>query len=170
MLPDFNFRQVKFDLPEIQGEPEEIVTNKLKYALSLQEVTTPIVIEDTCLGFNALKGLPGPYIKFFLQKLGNQGLFEMVKHYDDHSGFSQTIFGMAKSKEEDPKLFVGRNPGTIVEPRGDERFGWDPVFQPDGYDQTFAEMDSTDKNSMSQRYLSLEKLANWVKNNPDYFN
>ena len=53
--------------------------------------------------------------------------------------------------ETEPKIFVGRTPGQIVQPRGQTTFGWDPVFLPDGYDQTYAELDKAVKNKISHR-------------------
>ena len=44
------------------------------------------MVEDTCLCFNALKGLPGPYIKWFLEKIGHYGLLKMLDGFDDYSG------------------------------------------------------------------------------------
>jgi inosine triphosphate pyrophosphatase len=167
-LPDITFNRVEFDLPEIQGEPEEIVRFKLQHALELQKSDSPLVIEDTSLCFNSLKGLPGPYIKHFLTKLGTSGLFKLVENFEDHSAYSQCIFGLAKTRSEQPKLFVGRTDGKIVAPRGDNKFGWDPVFQPDGFSETFAEMDSKVKNSISHRYRSLKQLSEFLKSNPEY--
>lgn len=60
------------DLPEYQGEPEEIAREKCIAALEL--VKEPVLVEDTSLCFNALKGLPGPYIKWFLEKLKPEGI------------------------------------------------------------------------------------------------
>ena len=50
-------------------------------------------------------------------------------------------------------MFVGRTPGQIVQPKGQTTFGWDPVFLPDGYDQTYAELDKKVKNTISHRYM-----------------
>ena len=56
-------------------------------------------------------------------------------------------------------MFEGKTAGQIVNPpRGTRDFGWDPVFQPDGYQQTYAEMDSETKNSISHRGKALDKL------------
>ena len=46
---------------------------------------------------------------------------------------------------------MGRTHGLIVPARGDLEFGWDPIFQPDGFDLTFAEMDKEVKNTISHR-------------------
>ena len=68
----FQFISKKIDLPEYQGEPEEITIQKCKEAA--KEIQGPVLIEDTCLCFNALGGMPGPYIKWFLDKIGPQGM------------------------------------------------------------------------------------------------
>ncbi len=49
--------------------------------------------------------------------------------------------------------FVGRTPGRIVPARGPTDFGWDPVFEPDGFDQTYAELDKNVKNTISHRWM-----------------
>jgi inosine triphosphate pyrophosphatase len=59
------------DLPEYQGEPEQIAIDKCKTALEIAKC--PVLVEDTSLCFNALGGLPGPYIKWFLDKLKPEG-------------------------------------------------------------------------------------------------
>ena len=59
------------DLPEFQGEPDEIC--KAKCLEATKHVDGPILIEDTCLCFNALGGMPGPYIKWFLKAVGPAG-------------------------------------------------------------------------------------------------
>ncbi|XP_065777601.1 inosine triphosphate pyrophosphatase isoform X3 [Muntiacus reevesi] len=61
----------KIDLPEYQGEPDEISIRKCQEAA--RQVQGPVLVEDTCLCFNALGGLPGPYIKWFLEKLKPEG-------------------------------------------------------------------------------------------------
>lgn len=48
-------------------------------------------------------------------------------------------------------MFVGRTEGRIVAARGPTSFGWDPIFQPDGFEETYAQMDKTIKNTISHR-------------------
>lgn len=48
-------------------------------------------------------------------------------------------------------MFIGQTNGTIVPARGETVFGWDPIFQPEGYDQTYSEMDKATKNTISHR-------------------
>ncbi|KAK6484442.1 inosine triphosphate pyrophosphatase-like [Huso huso] len=102
-------------------------------------VDGPVLVEDTCLCFNALGGLPGPYIKWFLDKLKPEGLYKLLA--------APVI------------LFRGKTEGQIVEPRGPRDFGWDPCFQPDGYEKTFAELPKEVKNSISHRYRAVKAMA-----------
>ncbi|XP_033119204.1 inosine triphosphate pyrophosphatase-like isoform X2 [Anneissia japonica] len=152
----------KIDLPEFQGEPDDIVIDKCKEAI--KEVKGPIIVEDTCLCFSALGGLPGPYIKWFLAKLGPAGLHRMLAGWEDKSAYALCTFAYNSGASEEVKLFHGKTLGKIVEPRGDTTFGWDPCFQPDGFDQTYAEMSDTLKNSISHRGKALAKLANFLVN------
>ncbi|XP_042064991.1 inosine triphosphate pyrophosphatase-like [Salvia splendens] len=150
------FRSLKLDLPELQGDPEEISREKAR--LAAKEVNGPVLVEDTCLCFNALKGLPGPYIKWFLQKIGHEGLNNMLMAYDDKSAYALCVFSLVIGPNADPITFSGKTPGMIVPPRGPTDFGWDPVFQPDGYDQTYAEMPKEEKNKISHRYRALAQV------------
>ena len=73
----------KVDLPELQGEPSEISAEKCRLAAA--QVGGPVMVEDTSLCFTALGGLPGPYIKWFLEKTGHAGLNNLLAAYDDKS-------------------------------------------------------------------------------------
>ena len=116
----------------------DVATEKCR--LASQQVDGPVMVEDVSLCFNALHGLPGIYIKWFLQKTGHEGLNNLLAAYDDKSAYAQCIFAFAKSKHDEPVLFYGKTNGIITPARGPTDFGWDPVFQPDGYSETYAEM------------------------------
>ena len=71
---------------------------------------------------------------------------------------------ICQGKEE---YFEGICKGTIIaERRGISGFGYDPVFVPEGSDQTFAEMTLEEKNFFSHRKKAIEKLTSYLKNNP----
>lgn len=153
----------KIDLPEFQGEPDDISIEKCK--LAAKEIQGPVICEDTCLCFNAMKGLPGPYIKWFLEKLKPEGLCKMLSAYEDKSAYALCTFAYSSGNPaEDVVLFHGKTDGTIVEPRGPRTFGWDPCFQPDGFDKTYAELDAEVKNRISHRGRALEKLREYFEN------
>ncbi|XP_009593548.1 inosine triphosphate pyrophosphatase isoform X2 [Nicotiana tomentosiformis] len=148
------FQSLKLDLPELQGEPEDI--SKEKARIAAKEVNGPVLVEDTCLCFNALKGLPGPYIKWFLQKIGHEGLNNLLLAYEDKTAYAMCVFSLALGPNTEPLTFVGKTLGRIVPARGPNDFGWDPIFQPHGYDQTYAEMPKEEKNKISHRGKALE--------------
>ena len=130
-------------------------------ALAAVRVGGPVICEDTCLCFNALGGLPGPYIKWFLDKCGHAGLNGMLDGFADKSAYAQCVFGYCAGPGEEVVVFDGRTHGTIVPARGPTDFGWDPVFAPDdavANGQTYAQMDKAAKNGISHRFRALEKL------------
>lgn len=81
----FSLDNKKLDLPELQGEPEEVSVAKCRLAAA--QVNGPVIVEDTSLCFNALGGLPGVYIKWFLEKTGHEGLNNMLAAYEDKSAY-----------------------------------------------------------------------------------
>jgi len=131
----------------------------------VQQVNGPVMVEDTSLCFNALGGLPGPYIKWFLEKTGHEGLNNLLAAYEDKSAYAQCIFSFCAGPGREVVTFDGRTPGRIVPARGPTDFGWDPVFQPDGFDTTYAEMPKAEKNKISHRYRSLARLQEWLTAN-----
>jgi inosine triphosphate pyrophosphatase len=144
------------DLPELQGEPEEVASVKAKEAFS--RIGTPVLVEDTSLCFNAMQGLPGVYIKWFLDKLGHDGLNQMLVGFEDKTAYAQCIFAYCDESGE-TKVFVGQTHGKIVPARGDNKFGWDPIFEPDESNGlTYAEMTMDAKNAISHRGRSLQKV------------
>jgi len=154
----------KIDLPELQGEPAQISAEKCK--LAAQEVGGAVMVEDTCLCFNALGGLPGPYIKWFLEKTGHEGLNNLLAAYEDKSAYAQCIFSFTPGPGVEPLTVDGRTPGRIVAARGPNAFGWDPVFEPDeSGGKTYAEMDKDAKNAISHRRRALDKLTDYLRHN-----
>ncbi|KAL2219738.1 inosine triphosphate pyrophosphatase [Thermoascus aurantiacus ATCC 26904] len=146
------------DVPEIQGTPEEIAREKCRRAA--EEIGGPVLTEDTALEFTALKGLPGPYIKWFLEALGHEGLNKMLDPYEDKSAEAVCTFAFSSGPGAEPVLFQGRTKGRIVPARGPNNFGWDPIFEYEG--RTYAEMDKQEKNQVSHRYKALLKLKQWL--------
>eukprot|EP00197_Chlamydomonas_leiostraca_P003057 CAMPEP_0202868338 /NCGR_PEP_ID=MMETSP1391-20130828/10775_1 /ASSEMBLY_ACC=CAM_ASM_000867 /TAXON_ID=1034604 /ORGANISM="Chlamydomonas leiostraca, Strain SAG 11-49" /LENGTH=197 /DNA_ID=CAMNT_0049548489 /DNA_START=115 /DNA_END=708 /DNA_ORIENTATION=+ len=159
----FHVESVKLDLPELQGEPEEISKEKCRIAARMHN--GPVMVEDTSLCYNALQGLPGPYIKWFLDKLGHEGLNKLLAGYEDKSAYAQCIFAYTPGPDVEPVVFVGRTDGRIVPARGPPDFGWDPVFEAEGTGQTYAEMDKAAKNAISHRYRALDKLRTYLVSN-----
>ncbi|XP_075992026.1 inosine triphosphate pyrophosphatase [Anticarsia gemmatalis] len=146
----------KLDLPELQGEINEVSIKKCQEAA--RQLNRAVLVEDTCLCYNALKGLPGPYIKWFLDKLEPEGLVKLLSGWEDKSAQAVCTFAYCTPDDMNVVLFQGITHGKIVEPRGTRDFGWDCVFQPDGYSETYAELPKTEKNKISHRFKALEKF------------
>ena len=170
---DIEIKQLDIDLPELQGNPEDIVRGKLKLAIEKSKnLEGPVLVEDTSLCFNAYGGLPGPYIKYFLKEIKQEGLYKMICAFEDHSAYAQSIFGLQKNENSEPQLFIGKTEGEIVSPRGSKNFGlkgWDPCFQPKCSKKTYAEMEEDEKNKISHRGKSTKAMIDYLKKNENIF-
>lgn len=154
----------KIDLPELQGTPRDIAIEKCR--LASEQLQSPVMIEDTSLCFYDLNGLPGPYIKWFLDGIGLEGLNIMIDGFkSDRKAYAQTIIAFSPGPGQEVELFQGQTEGTIVRPRGDTNFGWDPVFEPvEGGGKTYAEMAKDDKNAISHRGRAFRKFREYLCN------
>lgn len=162
----FGITNQKVDLPELQGDTLEIAKEKCLEAA--RRVGGAVITEDTSLCFTALNGLPGPYIKWFLEKCGHEGLNKMIGSYEDKSGYAQTVVAFCPGPNKDVVVFDGRTMGKIVPARGKLDFGWDPVFQPDeGDGLTYAEMDKDQKDAISHRSRAMAQLKEYFTNKQD---
>lgn len=154
-------KQLAIDLPEIQEiDVKKIIQAKLKEAL--KHKIGEFIVEDTSLYLNCLNGLPGPLIKWFLQTIGGQGVFELAKKYNNFGASAKACLGYAKNKDN-IRFFIGEIKGTIVKPEFKSKFGWDPIFRPKGFNKTFAEMSRVEKNKISHRRVAFEKFKNFIK-------
>lgn len=139
------------DLTEIQSDdPVEIITDKAKRAY--EAVGQPVVVEDVEVGLEKLNGLPGPFIKYFLKKMGHDALYQLA----GEGGRAVVSCSIGYYDGETMTTVRGDVPGTIVAPRGQSGFGFDITFVPDGESQTFAEMDDEKKNTLSHRRKAIQ--------------
>jgi inosine triphosphate pyrophosphatase len=91
LLPEYSIKTINIPLVEIQGTTQQISMEKCRNCIPL--IKDSFCIEDTCLGFNALNGLPGPYIKDFLSSIGCDGLFKLLQGFNDKTAFAKTTIG-----------------------------------------------------------------------------
>ncbi|WP_256868077.1 non-canonical purine NTP pyrophosphatase [Candidatus Entotheonella palauensis] len=152
--------RIDIDLPEIQAlDVTDVVRAK---AIQAYEQTGKVVlVEDTGLGFAAWNGLPGALMRWFLQTVGNEGLCRLMAGEANRAAVAKTAIGMFDGREV--MVCHGEVQGTIAhQPAGDNGFGWDAIFQPEGQGRaevkTFAEMTAEEKNHISSRRLAAEAL------------
>jgi non-canonical purine NTP pyrophosphatase (RdgB/HAM1 family) len=144
----------KLDVHEIQSlDLHEIIKHKLHEAYSI--VNAPVLVEDVSAELEKLKGLPGPFIKFFEQRLGKSVLFDLGSEGDK----AKIICSMGYYDGKNEIFADGILHGTVTNPKGDFGWGFDYVFIPDGHDKTFAEMGVEAKNQISHRRLAALKLV-----------
>jgi len=161
-----NLRILDVDLPEIQEIDTEAVA-KNKAIQGAQLAGGPCVVEDTSLEFNALGGMPGPFIKWFQDKLGCDGLYKILIGYEDKSATAVCTLAFCPYPHADPVLFTGKCHGKIVEPIEGRGFGWDSIFVPDGETEPFSCMDTEKKCEMSHRSKAVVQWADWLDKNID---
>ncbi len=152
---------LSLDLPEIQEiDAKKIIKEKLLVAKKMGYRN--IIVEDTSLYVSALKGLPGPLIKWFLQALGPKGVFDLIKNAKSKSAKAKTIIGFLDSKGK-ANFFEGVVLGNVVSPKGKNGFGWDFIFMPKGSKKTFAQMAKEEKGEISMRKKAFLKLIKFLK-------
>ncbi len=125
--------------------------------------------DDTGLEVDALDGAPGVHSARFAPGVGHDALANMnlllqkMENKTDRRARFRTIIALIQGNGK-PRLFEGIVNGRIIDsPRGTEGFGYDPVFVPDGYDKTFAELSAEQKNSISHRGRATRALVAFLK-------
>ena len=124
--------------------------------------------DDTGLEVEALNGAPGVYSARYAGGEGHDAQANMLKLLHELEGkenrkaqFRTAISLILDGKEY---LFEGVIKGEIIkEKRGDSGFGYDPIFKPEGYDRTFAELGNDIKNQISHRALAVQKLCEFLQ-------
>ena len=159
LIPDV--QGINFDLTEIQEiDASTIITAKLTEAQ--KDHAGAFMVEDTSLHLDAMNGLPGPLVKWFLKTIKVEGIYKLTEAFKSTRATARTIIGYA-DEDGSVHFFEGTISGTLVPPRGTDGFGWDSIFQPDGYEKTFAEMTQEEKNQCSMRKRALEGLRQYLE-------
>lgn len=160
-------KQLDIDLDEIQEiDAKKVIEAKIKEAFKEGKVPqgAGIFVEDTSLYLDALNGLPGPLIKWFMKPVGNEGLYKMAQAFGKFGAKATSWIGYS-SDGKNIHYFEGTIPGKIVAPRGTKGFGWDPIFEIQAgtaAGKTFAEMDQTEKNEYSMRGMAAKALNGYL--------
>lgn len=141
-------------------EPQEldvVAVVRAKAADAYARVGRPVLVEDTGLEVRAWNGLPGALIKWFIGSVGRDGFLRMLVLEKDRRALARTAIGFADASGV--HVVVGECAGSIASRvRGENGFGWDPIFIPDAAEQSFAEMTAPQKNAVSHRRRALDAL------------
>ncbi len=158
----FPLKQEDLELAEIQSlDVEEVVEHKAKEAYRI--LHKPVLVHDASVIFLALGKLPGPLIKWFGKELGNQGICKLLDNAPNRQALAEVAYGIYDGKKF--SKVIHRVKGAIgKKPRGTNGFGWDPIFIPEGYDKTYAQMNEVELGEAYILTQSLKKLGEFLKN------
>ena len=154
--------------PDVEEDADTLDGNARKKAEAFHALTgLPALADDTGLEVAALDGAPGVHTARFAGPNATpddnkRKLLEVLDGVADRRARFRTVVALVGS-DGTARTFEGVCAGTIISaPRGDGGFGYDPLFQPDGHDQTFAEMPPEAKNEISHRRRALDALRQFL--------
>lgn len=159
---DIDVKGVGIPTEEIQSRSmRKIVLHK---AISVMRMVNPIyVVEDSGLFIDALNMFPGPYSKYVFESIGCQGILRLMHNVRGRAAAFRAVIA-AVILPNVMKLFEGEVRGRISnEERGRHGFGFDPIFVPDGWDKTLAEVSTEEKNKVSHRGMAFRRLAEYLR-------
>jgi XTP/dITP diphosphohydrolase len=162
-LHDINIRE---DIPEEEPQIEGNALAKARYVFNVSGLN--VFADDTGLEIAELNGLPGVHSARFAgenkdSSANIEKVLFLLGNSKNRKARFRTVIALILEKKE--YLFEGIVNGTIIkEKRGIEGFGYDPIFLPDGKTRTFAEMELSEKNTISHRALAFEKLKKFLVN------
>jgi len=159
------------EIPEDFDTLEDNAAQKAHYIFDKYHVDC--FADDTGLEVEALNGEPGVHSARYAEGTDHDSeanmdkLLQKLDGQDNRNARFRTVIALIQKGEPEAKvsLFQGTVYGVITkEKSGAEGFGYDPIFQPDGYDQTFAELGNDIKSNISHRAHAVSKLAEFLLN------
>ena len=156
------------DIPETADTLESNARQKSRYVY--EHYGLDCFADDTGLEVESLGGAPGVYSARYADGQGHDSqanmnkLLKEMEEKNDRKAQFRTIISLIEKGEE--RQFEGIVKGQITrEKRGESGFGYDPIFQPDGYETTFAELGSDIKNRISHRARAVAALCDYLRKN-----
>ena len=144
------------DLPEIQSlDLVEVLRANGEEAW--HRLRRPVVVEETGLELAALGGFPGPLVKWMLEAVGPDGIARTAVALGDPGAVARCALIYLDGETE--LIAEGETRGQLVlEPRGQGGFGWDPIFVPEGREETYAELRAEVKDRLGHRGKAWRRL------------
>ena len=154
--------QRKIEYPEIQADSLEEVA-RFGIGWLRDKLEAPFFLDDSGLFIDALGGFPGVYSAYVYRTLGNDGILKLLEGVENRKAYFQSVVAYYDGELH---IFTGRTAGRITrKKRGTGGFGFDPIFQPEGFSKTFAEMTTEEKNRISHRGRAFKAFSEWLKEN-----
>ncbi len=158
---------VPIDIPKVEIQSEILVEVALYSAtVAHLSVKRPLIVEDSGLFVKSLNMFPGALSSYVYKTIGVRGVLKLMEGVEDREAFFESVIALAAPTLDGVKTFRGSVRGRIAEePRGTGGFGFDPIFVPEGYTTTFAEMGIEEKNAVSHRGMAFRALCRWLLEN-----
>jgi len=159
---DYPVEHMKLDLDEIQSlDLREVTKHKVREAY--KKINKPVFVEDVALEFTALGRLPGTLIKWFVDEMSFEDICSLLDG-KDRSAIARCVFGYHDGETE--HYFEGSMKGMIAEkPVGSGGYGWDPIFIPEGFDVTRAELSEEDNMKTYKKIKPFDEFKEFLKRN-----
>lgn len=153
-------RHQKVELDELQSlDLRVIVEHKVRQAYDI--IKKPVIVEDVSLEFKALGGLPGPFIKFFVEHMPLETICRMVDG-QDRTATGRCTFGYYDGTRLE--FFEGHINGTIADhPAGDNGFGWDKIFVPEGHAITRASLTDEQYEVIYRKIKPVDQVREYLQ-------
>jgi XTP/dITP diphosphohydrolase len=154
-----DFETTSIEKYEIRSDNiEEIAREAAKVAY--ETLQNPVVVDDTGFFVDALNGFPGSFAGIVLNFIGFEGILQLMTDKAHRASVFKTAVGYSDGQHLES--FVGSMSGSVArESAGVGGFGYDPIFIPDGYSKTYAELTFDEKVSISHRTSAFEKFLKW---------
>lgn len=151
----YELEHIKTTYPEIQADTiEETIVPGLNWLM--ERYNRPLMIDDSGLFVDSLKGFPGVYSAYVFKTLGCDGILKLMEGVQDRGARFECCIGFMVPGGK-PSISKGKSQGSISSKKmGGGGFGYDPVFIPDGFFETFAELEIAEKNKVSHRGRAIE--------------
>ena len=160
------------ELPEVEETGSTFLENATLKAVEIsKQVEGLILSDDSGLEVDALGGEPGVYSSRYAGEAGNdeannKKLLHELQGKDNRKARFRCVMVLAQDGEV-LTSFDGAVEGRMLsELHGEGGFGYDPLFVPDGYDQTFSQLSEGIKNQLSHRAVAMQKVVAWLAASP----
>jgi len=154
-------RQLKRAKVEMQDSSLEKIA---RFAVKTAPVNPPglLLVEDSGLFINALGGFPGPFSSYVYKTIGLKGILGLLQGKRRSAYFQSSI--AVGSADLRPRIFTGIVRGSVSSKiAGTAGFGYDPIFVPEGFGETFGQTSEDVKNKNSHRARAFLKFAKWYE-------
>lgn len=163
--------EIAEQLPDVEETGDSFAENATLKAEQIAELLNrPVLADDSGLVVDALHGAPGIYSARYAgeeksDEANNQKLLKNLQEVPQDKRTARFVCVLAIAVPgEETTLYGGVCEGKIaLNPKGTNGFGYDPLFIPNGYQQTMAELSSAEKNQISHRSNAIKQLKNWEK-------